>query len=87
MTKSMSTNLQENVTLEEYFELDLASDEKLEYWNGNVWSMSGASPAHNLIVINTGAEIRTQVIDKGCLIFPSDMRIKSHHTFLIDTPI
>ena len=76
MTKSMSTNLQENVTLEEYFELDLASDEKLEYWNGNVWSMSGASPAHNLIVINTGAEIRTQVIDKGCLVFPSDMRIK-----------
>ena len=76
MTKSMSTNLQENVTLEEYFELDLASDEKLEYWNGNVWSMSGASPAHNLIVINTGAEVRAQVIDKGCLVFPSDMRIK-----------
>src|SRR5436309_13402160 len=75
MTKSMSTNLQENVTLEEYFELDLASDEKLEYWNGNVWSMSGASPAHNLIVINTGAEVRAQVIDKGCLIFPSDMSI------------
>src|SRR5437870_11721530 len=76
MTKSMSTNLQENVTLEEYFELDLASDEKLEYWNGNVWSMSGASPAHNLIVINTGAEVLAQVIDKGCLVVPSDMRIK-----------
>src|SRR5256885_3403956 len=76
MTKPVSTNLQKNVTLEEYFGLDLASDEKLEYWKGNVWSMSGASPAHNLIVINTGAEIRTQVIDKGCLVFPSDMRIK-----------
>ena len=43
MTTPVSTNLQKNVTLEEYFELDLASDEKLEYWNGNVRSMSGAS--------------------------------------------
>jgi len=31
MTTPVSTNLQKNVTLEEYFELDLASDEKLEY--------------------------------------------------------
>ena len=43
MTTPVSTNLQKNVTLKEYFELDLASDEKLEYWNGNVRSMSGAS--------------------------------------------
>jgi len=42
MTIPVSTNLQKNVTLKEYFELDLASDEKLEYWNGNVRGMSGA---------------------------------------------
>src|SRR5438552_7722186 len=75
MTTPVSTNLQKNVTLEEYFELDLASDEKLEYWNGNVWSMSGASLAHNLIVRNAVTELDIQLREHDCQVLPSDMRI------------
>ncbi|MGI8882664.1 MAG: hypothetical protein ACR2IA_00265 [Pyrinomonadaceae bacterium] len=37
-------------SLEEYFELEKSADEKFEFWDGNVWSMSGASFAHNIIV-------------------------------------
>jgi len=76
MTTPVSTNLQKDVTLEEYFELDLASDEKLEYWNGNVWSMSGASLAHNFIVRNAGTEFDVQLRQHDCHVLPSDMRVK-----------
>src|SRR4028119_42999 len=62
-------------TLEEYLELDEKSEEKFEYWDGNVWTMSGASLAHNTIVLNFGSELRTGLHPLGCRAFPSDMRI------------
>lgn len=63
-------------SLEEYIELEKSTNEKFEFWNGNVWSMSGASFAHNRIVQNLNAEVELQVREKGCQSFPSDMRIK-----------
>ena len=63
-------------SLEEYLELEKSSDEKFEFWNGNVWSMSGASFAHNIIVQNLNIEIGSQLREKDCRAFPSDLRIK-----------
>ena len=34
-------------TLEEYLELDRNSDERLEFWDGEVFSMSGVSDQHS----------------------------------------
>ena len=39
-------------SLEEYIELEKSTNEKFEFLNGNVWSMSGASTDHNRIVRN-----------------------------------
>jgi Uma2 family endonuclease len=72
----MSTEVAKSLTLEEYFALELASQEKLEYWNGTVWSMSGASVAHNRITRNIGTEFDIQLRERGCHSFPADMRIK-----------
>jgi Uma2 family endonuclease len=33
-------------TLEEYLELDANSEERLEYWDGEIFSMSGVSSQH-----------------------------------------
>lgn len=63
-------------SLEEYIELEKSTDEKFEFWNGNVWSMAGASPNHNRIVQNLNIEVGLQLREKGCESFPSDMRIK-----------
>jgi len=63
-------------SLEEYLELEKSTNEKFEFWDGNVWSMSGASFSHNRIVQNLNAEIELQLREKGCQSFPSDMRIK-----------
>lgn len=72
----MSTQPRHTYTLEEYFALELASEEKYEFWDGNVWCMSGASIAHNSIVLNIGGELRQQLRETGCLAFPSDVRVK-----------
>jgi Uma2 family endonuclease len=62
--------------IEDYLELERTSEEKFEFWDGNVWSMSGASTSHNRIVRNLNTQIDIQLSEKGCESFPSDMRIK-----------
>lgn len=68
--------LKQIYSLEEYLELEKTTEEKFEFWNGNVWSMSGASTNYNRIVRNLNTEIDLQLREKGCEIFPSDMRVK-----------
>lgn len=63
-------------SLEEYVGLDERSEEKLEFWGGTVWSMSGASPEHNQIVMNLSIQIGSKAQEKGCFAYPSDMRVR-----------
>lgn len=72
----MSSQPIHKYTLEEYFALELASDEKCEFWKGEVFCMSGASLAHNQITMNIGSEARMQLREHGCQVFPSDLRVK-----------
>lgn len=72
----MATQPARKYTLEEYFALELASEEKYEYWDGNVFCMSGASAAHNRIQRNVGSQVDNQLRGRGCESFPADMRIK-----------
>ena len=63
-------------SLAEYFELEKNSEEKFEFWDGSVWSMSGAKYAHNQIVANVSIDLGGKLRDKGCRFLPSDMRVK-----------
>jgi len=72
----MSSQPQGKYTLEEYFTLELASGEKYEFWNGEVFCMSGASLAHNQITMNIGTEASVQLRAHGCQVLPADMRVK-----------
>jgi Uma2 family endonuclease len=63
-------------TLDDYIELEKTSDDKLEYYDGNVWSMSGASLPHNQVQINLIVSLQSKLRGKNCSIFPSDMRVK-----------
>lgn len=63
-------------SLEEYLELERSSEEKFEFWDGNVWSMGGAAYAHNQIVTNLLVDLGSKLREKNCQALPSDMRIK-----------
>ncbi len=63
-------------TLEEYFEIERESEEKFEFWDGNVFLKSGASPEHEQIVVNSGAHLRELLRERSCSIFYSNLKIK-----------
>lgn len=63
-------------TLEEYLELDHQSEEKIEYWDGNVFTLAGASANHNRIQRNTMFALQFKLRGRRCEVFPPDMRLK-----------
>jgi Uma2 family endonuclease len=71
----MSVQLQHRYTLEEYFDLERNSEERWEYFNGEVFCMSGVSPNHSLIEGNSITVLNNQLRDRGCRVFSADMRI------------
>ncbi|MBE9460306.1 Uma2 family endonuclease [Dyadobacter subterraneus] len=64
------------VTHEEYFDLLVKSDVKLEYHGGEILAMAGAQPAHNIIAANLIGELVHCLKRKGCIVFTSDQLIK-----------
>ena len=57
----MSAISKAKYTLEEYLELDRNSDERWEYWDGEVFSLSGVSPEHDRIEGNLHFHLRAHL--------------------------
>jgi len=72
----MVANLEHGYTLEEYLELDRQSEARLEFWNGEIFDMSGVSEKHAAIEINITGSLVARLGDKRCRLFPANMRIK-----------
>lgn len=72
----MSAQPKLRYTLEEYLELDRISDERLEFWDGEVFSMSGVSDQHSRIEVNLIISLDGRLSPRGCRVFPANMRIK-----------
>lgn len=72
----MAANPQRRYTPEEYFELERTSEERFEFWDGEVFCMSGASQAHDRILVNCIVQLSAKLGTRGCRVFSSDMRIK-----------
>lgn len=53
-----------------------ATDQRSEYVAGEIFAMAGGSEAHNLIVLNIGAELRNQLKHRPCRVYPSDMKVR-----------
>ncbi len=71
----MSTQPKHFYTLEEYFEVVKSSEKKYEYWNGQVFLMSGGTRTHAFISDNLQKAINNQLSNK-CRVFSSGMAIK-----------
>ena len=64
------------MTLDEYFDFDLNSEGNFEYFDGELFEMSGVSPDHARIERNLGFRLTQRSFEKGCEIFPANLRIK-----------
>lgn len=73
-------------TIEEYLEMEQASQEKHEYYQGGIFAMSGAKVTHNIIAMNTAALFTNKLKGKPCRPFNSDQRIHIEKNSLFTYP-
>lgn len=74
------------MTPQEYLALEHEAEYKSEYFDGEMFAMSGASLKHNQITINVSAEIHTQFKKRPCRVYSNDMRVKVSPTGLYTYP-
>lgn len=72
----MSAKLKPFYTLEEYFQLIKTSEEKYEYWNGQIFLMSGGSQNHTLIADNILTSLKFQLQNRPCRAMSGEVAIK-----------
>jgi Uma2 family endonuclease len=72
----MSALLTPFLSTNDYLDSERASKTKHEYCAGQVYAMAGASARHNLIAMNTGASLHSQLRRQACTVYPSDLRVK-----------
>jgi Uma2 family endonuclease len=63
------------ITPEEYLALEERADHKSEYYNGEMFAMSGASNNHNLITGNVHAALHQLLSKRPCRTYVNDMRL------------
>lgn len=73
-------------TIEEYLQMEETSEEKHEYYQGEIFAMSGAKVPHNIIAGNLYGELRQRLKGKTCRPFNSDQRVYIHQNSLFTYP-
>jgi Uma2 family endonuclease len=72
----MAANPERRYTLEEYLELERTSEERFEFWDGEIFCMSGVSEEHAEIETNLIVSLKSRLRTRACRVFPANMRIK-----------
>jgi Uma2 family endonuclease len=82
----MSTVASTFLTPQEYLERERAAETRSEYYAGEMFAMAGASFAHVTIVLNLAAELRSNLKEKRCAVYPIDLRLAVGATGLYTYP-
>ena len=64
-------------TLDDYFSMQRGVDLKLEYFNGEIFAMSGGTVGHHRISLNVVRVLADAVAGSTCEAFGSDMRVST----------
>lgn len=79
-------NLKRKYTVEEYIELLKNSDERFEYFDGEIVSMAAGKIAHGGIAMNLGRALGNLLTDRTCQVFGGDTAIKTVRAFPFRLP-
>ncbi len=73
----MTQALKKYYTPEEYLALEEIADYKSEYFDGEIFAMTGASRNHNVITLNVGSLLRQAFKGRKCIAFTNDMKVQA----------
>ncbi len=76
----------QKISIEAYLEMENASPEKHEYYQGEVFAMSGAKLPHNTIAGNLFVALANRLKGKKCKPYNSDQRIHIESNTLFTYP-
>lgn len=62
---------------QDYLDAEKVSDVKHEYFDGEIFAMSGAKANHQRITMNVGGEFRNHLKGSPCEAFSSDMKVRA----------
>jgi Uma2 family endonuclease len=82
----MSTNPKHYITPEEYLDFDRTSEERYEYFAGEMFLMSGGSARHNSIIFNINLSLGAQIKGGRCRGFANSQRVLVDETGLYTYP-
>jgi Uma2 family endonuclease len=74
------------ITEEEYLDLEELSETRNEYFNGEIFAMSGASYNHVICTGNINASLNNQLKKRDCRVLNSNMRVLIKKTGLYTYP-
>ena len=69
-------------TFDDYLQVEEDSGIKHEFLAGQVWAMSGGSPAHAAVAANVMTLLGNALRDKSCRTYSSDLRVRVQATGL-----
>ena len=73
-------------TPDEYLAIEREAKFKSEYFDGEMFAMTGASRKHNLISLNIAASLHNRFKKTSCEVYINDMRVKVSPTGLYTYP-
>jgi Uma2 family endonuclease len=60
----------------DYLAWEAVQAERWEFWNGEVFAMTGARRVHNIVTLNVGAALREALRGTPCMPFVADMQVR-----------
>ncbi|MEB3214123.1 MAG: Uma2 family endonuclease [Leptolyngbyaceae bacterium] len=63
------------LTPQEYFEWEAQQELRYEYFDGEVFAMTGGTLPHGRIGLNVSSLLKSHVRGKGCIVFNSDCKV------------
>src|SRR5580658_7917610 len=73
----MSTQTVSYLSPEQYLEIERKAEFRSEYINGQMFAMSGGTPNHARVVLNTARQLAEQLEGGPCEAFDGDLRLYS----------
>jgi Uma2 family endonuclease len=82
----MASSTKDLLSVREYLAFDRSSPVRNEYFEGEIFVMTGASRRHNLISLHLAGDLDRQLADRDCEVYASEMRVKVADTGLYTYP-
>jgi Uma2 family endonuclease len=76
----MALPSRQTMSVQEYFELDHASEQRYEYIDGYVYMLAGGSPNHAIIGVNISSILKNRLRGRSCRVYSPDVYFYSSET-------